>query len=240
MDLSIFIISWTGQHENAAAIARSLDAMRGNVTIIYSDPDPTVEPRAECQKIRRPNELFWTDKFQACLKATAGDQMLVLHADCQCDDWPALVEKFLQTVATLPNMGVWAPLMRGCELEVENTRIAHIDGTSLSLVIHTDAICFAITGKILRRMRRARYEGNLYGWGIAWLMAASALCRNMLVVVDESIEVRHTPGRGYSTDDAKRQMKNFRKQFSAPETVQHVMMDNFIMRRKNKTAPDAV
>lgn len=234
MNLSIFIISWVGQHEKAAAIAQALDAWRDRTAIVYSDPDPAVEPQAACRRLRRPNDLFWSDKFLACLEASENDLMLVLHADCHCDDWAGLVRKCQQAFASIPRLGKWAPLMRGCYFEIEATRLGRINHTSLSMAANTDAICFAIAPAISARMRRADYSDNTYGWGIAWMMTTAAHCNNMIVAVDESIEVRHPPERGYRDDDALAQMNRFLKQLSVQETAQFILLNHYITSRKRQ------
>lgn len=121
MDVRVFIISWAGKHENAAAIARDLDGMRDRLAIVYSDPDPDVGPSADCSMIRRPNELFYSDKFLACLDHGDADLTLVLHADCSCTDWQGLVDKCLAAFRTVPKLGVG---LRACgdAISRSNTR----------------------------------------------------------------------------------------------------------------------
>ena len=79
----IFIISWSGQHENAYFIAEQIFKKNKNLCIIYSDPDPEFVLDAPCRVVKRPNELFWADKFKACLDTAGSEGMLVIHADCQ-------------------------------------------------------------------------------------------------------------------------------------------------------------
>lgn len=70
--LHVMVISWPGQHENAVRIANELAGCAEHVSIVYSDPDPQLEPRAACELIRRPNHLFFGDKFKACVDFCRG------------------------------------------------------------------------------------------------------------------------------------------------------------------------
>ena len=85
--IHVFIISWAGQHDKAASIAGAVRGVAGKVSLVYSDPDPNLALEVDCSLIRRPDELFWGDKFRACLDAFDADLMLVIHADCKCEDW---------------------------------------------------------------------------------------------------------------------------------------------------------
>ena len=75
--VDIYIISWSGQHDNATAIATELGASFENVTIVYSDPDPAFGIAADCAVMVRPNHLFWADKFRACITSCKSDILLV-------------------------------------------------------------------------------------------------------------------------------------------------------------------
>ena len=234
--MRIFIISWVGQHEKAAAIARALDRWRDRTAIVYSDPDPSVEPQALCQKIRRPNDLFWGDKFKACLEAADPDLMIILHADCDFGDWPRLIDRCFHAFKTVPRLGMWAPSILGCYYEVEYTRLGRIDGTSLSIAAHADALCFAVTPDVTARMKQADYSANNYGWGIGWLMTATAYSRNMIVAVDESLVVQHELERGYPNDAARIQKNQFMRQFSIQETIQYSLLENYISVQRRQLA----
>ena len=63
-----FVISWFGKHENADSIVKAVAQTSTYVSVIYSDPNIDVLPQFSCQAIRRPNDLFFGDKFRACLE----------------------------------------------------------------------------------------------------------------------------------------------------------------------------
>lgn len=230
LNIEAFIVSWPGQHANAGAIARQLGQYLPSTTIVYSDADPVVDFGVACRLLRRPNELFWTDKFTACLDGSRGDLMLVIHADCTCEDWEGLVSACLEAYRKYPALGVWAPRIFGAGFDIAHTQIARIEGSRLVIVAQTDAIVFAIPRAIIDRMRVANYAGNVYGWGIGWMIVSSAYCRNMFAAVDESSDVHHSTVRGYSPDAARAQMTEFLRQLSLPEKLQHLILESHIER----------
>lgn len=231
MTFDIFIISWSGQHDNAKTIARELDVFRGNMCVVYSDPDPDFEIDVACSAIRRPDELFWGDKFSACLGAFRSEIFLLIHADCRCSDWVQLVRKCVEAFRCNQNVGVWAPRVNGTPYDVELTRIRKLDGSSLSSVAQTDGLCFSLSAKIACRMKEASYVENVYGWGIGWMMVSAAYCQNSLVVVDESVIVNHTIHSGYPHQDAFLQMNNFMQQLTPQEHALHQLLQNHITLR---------
>lgn len=96
----IYIISWPGYHESAIAIADAIMSSAVNsasvITIVYSDHESAVASIESSQyaSIRRPQELFFSDKFQACLTDAGEDALLVIHADTECDSWPLLTQQY--------------------------------------------------------------------------------------------------------------------------------------------------
>lgn len=228
MTLDVFIISWFGQHQNAASIARQLEAFQGSVHVVYSDPDPDFRPDVACSTIRRPNELYWGDKFRACLDTLKSDLLLVIQADCKCDDWVQLVNRCLECYRHNPDVGIWAPRVIGTPFDVELTRIKRIDGSSTSIVAQTDGICFALSPSIISRMKSVSYESNVFGWGIGWMMVSVAYCHNKLVMVDESIVVKHPVRSGYPHREAYEQQAVFLQQLTLQEQAQLQLLEDHI------------
>lgn len=230
LEVGIFIISWPGRHENASAIAQALADYESNVAIVYSDPDPSFVPNGTCRMIRRSHEFYWTDKFLACLEVSPRGLMIILHADCTCEDWEGLVRCCIDACRARPDIGIWAPTIRGTQAEIERTRIASIPGTTLHMCAQTDAICFAITQPVMERMRRADYSQNVYGWGIGAMMISSAYCSGLLVVVDGSVIVHHPVSSGYSRKEAFRQAVSFLRQLTHQEAVMYKLLVTFIQK----------
>ncbi|WP_136413182.1 hypothetical protein [Herbaspirillum sp. ST 5-3] len=223
-----FIISWPGRHHDAISIANQVLNKADQVSIVYSDSDPDLRLQANCNLIRRPNDLFWADKFKACLDACDSDLMLVIHSDCQCDDWGDLIQKCLSANREIPNIGVWAPMIDYTPWSPARTNIAAVNSTSLQIVAQTDGIVFCLSQPVQERMRSASYDENLYGWGIDWMFICHSFSTDKLVVVDTSILVNHPKSSGYQREIAGNQMSKFLHQLSAGELVQYQLLNAYI------------
>ncbi len=79
------------------------------MSIVYSDPNPEYSPKVSCRLIKRPNELFWSDKFKACLDASECEHLLIIHADCKYNNWLNVVFKYDEAIQKINNLGIWAP-----------------------------------------------------------------------------------------------------------------------------------
>ena len=126
LSMHLFIISWEGQHEKAISIAKSIFSATNQISIVYSDPNSDLTLDVDCQCIRRPNELFWGDKFKACLDVCNSDLMVVIHADCDCEDWSFLVHKCRSAMDQNPIIAVWAPLIDWTQWNIHRTRLYEI------------------------------------------------------------------------------------------------------------------
>ena len=230
MNPQIFIISWTGQHENAAHIARELLDLTSNISIVYSDTDPELEIDVPCRLIKRPNELYWGDKFKACLDACGDDPMLVIHADCTFVDWKALFRRNIEVVTKFPFVGVWAPKIDWVGWKIETHTIMPIN-KDLVAVGRTDGIVFYLSPRIIKRMRHANYSKNVFGRGIEVMFVLAAYMRGMIAVIDKSIEVKHPQASGYSEKEAHVQFTEFLKQLDIREEIQRRLI---IAARKEK------
>lgn len=226
--LSVFIISWAGRHEDALSICQSVLHGADDVSIVYSDPDPGLVLNAACKLIQRPNDLFWEDKLKACLDACGNKAMLVIHADCKCDDWALLVESYKKASFKLGDMGVWAPRIHGTPFDLAYSKISKIKNSNLNIAALTDAIVFALSPEIVSRMRMVRYGSNPMGWGTAGLFCAAAHVMNKLVVIDETVDVQHPQGTGYDTDLAIAGMQKFMSEFSNRECIEFMLLKSHV------------
>lgn len=231
--IHVFIISWRGQHERAAAIARSVAGSTNKLSIIYSDPAGRPSCLTSFPLIERRDDLYWADKFQACLEhCAAGEIMLVIHADCRCDDWPRLIARCRAGFEMVSDLGIWTPRIMGTPWRLERTRMRRISGSDYSVVAQTDGLVFALNPILYPRMKRADYSGNLYGLGIDWLFLCAAYARGMTAVTDEAITVRHPLSRGYSTNTAREQKRAFLKQMTTEEQLAYRRLRTHMRPRK--------
>lgn len=220
MKTHIFIISWKHQHENAVRIAGELSSEQVKTTIVYSDPDETLQLQTGCSLLRRPDSLYFGDKFQACLEAFDSELFILIHADCSSESWQKLVRRCQQVCEANPGVGVWAPDIDYTGFSLEKTWISNTRDPDLKIVAQTDAIVFGLRAGIVRRLKKLNYEKNIYGWGIGFAAVAHAYLNQMYAVIDKSIHVHHPRPRGYPSGDALLQRNEFLAQLSANEFIQ--------------------
>ena len=239
MKIHAFVVSWKGQHDNAAHIAAAIDKDVEALTIVFSDPDPTLAPPASCQLVRTDNALYWGDKFSTCLKhidMDAGtDVMLVIHADCRSEDWARMVQRCRQSMGTYSQFGVWAPLVEGAGISLGLTQTMPSED-SLSLVSYVEGLVFAVTMPVIQRMKKYDYSRNKFGWGIDWAICAFVFTHNMLAVVDRSVRVMHPAGRGYDSSPAREQMAVFNQQMKPQEKVYFAIASSYIRLKRQGQA----
>jgi hypothetical protein len=227
--LNIFIISWQGQHENAILISKQILRTNSKATIVYSDPDPKFVLSAPCESIRRSNELFWEDKFKTCLDSTGNNGMLVIHADCNCEDWGFLVKRCININQRVKNIGVWAPKIDGTFWNLKVSGIAKIEKFDLVISALTDGIVFYLSPKIIERMQQFKYGNNKFGWGIGNAFCVTSFVSNKLVVIDTAVNVFHPQKRGYDSLQAKKLKNTFINQFSLQERLQYELLRKYVL-----------
>jgi hypothetical protein len=227
-----FIISWAGQHANAAAIAGALAPSSGNVTIVYSDPDPefAVDPRFDA--VKRPNDLMFGDKFRACLERCRSDVLLLIHADCTCASWPELVKTCREAFDRFPEINVWAPTIDGTFYSVEATEITKLPENGLSVVAGTDAIVVAFRRETIDRFAAFDLKKNLHGWGVDWILICHSYANNMIAVVDRTTPVHHVKSRRYPRNVAWEQMTEFLEGLTPFEKTLYKLLRGYVEARK--------
>jgi hypothetical protein len=227
--MKIFIISWKGQHEKASKIAESISNVDKNVTIIFSDPDQNFTFNNSFNVIRRPNNLFWEDKFKSCLDSADDGGILIIHADCDCNDWSFLVKRCNDVINKHIDLGVWAPEIDGTFYNLCASEIFKIKNSKLVIAALTDGIVFYISPFIVNRMRQISYGNNKFGWGIDGLFCSASHINNKLVVIDTSINVLHnSKTTGYDKKLAYLGKSDFLKQFSTRELAEYKLLLSYV------------
>lgn len=232
----VFVISWANQHEKANLISNTISNAGFKVFIVYSDPNPDfIFTNATCEIIRRPNELFWEDKFKTCIEAANNSGILVIHADCHCEDWALLVKRCAEVNLNSKDIGVWSPQITGSPYELNVSGILKIKKTQLVLSARTDGIVFYLSPSIVRRMQRVSFGKNKYGWGIASLFCATSHVQNKLIIIDTAIKVFHPLGkRGYDGSAAQLLKNDFINQFSIRERLMYELFQSHVLYNRSK------
>jgi len=231
-----YIISWAQMHDNALIIANSILDSCDKVSIVYSDPDEnfTIYNKHPIHLIRRNNDGFFSDKFNACMEDFSGDVLLIIHADCHSNDWNLLINSCLDSFNSFKSLGIWSPLIEWTAFDLSKTEVGKIKHTNLSLVIQTDTIVTAFSKKIISRLKKLNFTNNLYGWGIGWAANAYSLSCGHLSLVDRSIKVSHPKESKYKALEAARQRNEFLQQCSPQEIAQLSLMRCFMTRNGAK------
>lgn len=229
--MKIVIISWSGQHDKARKIYDDLSSASDGCQIIYSEPGEKKCFEPEYDSIRRPDSSFWGDKFKTAVNACQDDTLLIVHADCQCRDWQALLNKCTHAFNHVPGLAVWAPLILGTPYPLRRTLLGNVEGTSLKKVAQTDGLVVALRRDVVKRMLDADYSQNVYGWGIDWMFVSFAQSAGNYAAVDTSIIVKHSVGRRYSDEEAISQMKEFLKQLTSAEKDEYRYLSDHVLKQ---------
>lgn len=223
----VFVIAWPGVEANAAHIAQRLDGLADSLTVIYStrDGQPLSGP-GEWEQA--PDEEFFGKKFKRVLDAFQGDVCLLVHADAFHDAWADVLEKCRTAfVERRGQLGVWAPDVDHKPVSTHVARLAFLDKHGQCAVTQTDGVVCAFSSPVMDRLKQLDFSQNNLGWGIDWAAIAYAYTHHLLVVVDQTLTVKHAPGRGYDSNEAQSQMANFLKQLTAQEQLTYLLLDSF-------------
>ncbi|SES39278.1 Glycosyl transferase family 2 [Tranquillimonas rosea] len=216
-DVHAVVIGWDGMHERALRIARELAPVVARLTVIYSNESGTPET-GPGDWIGVPQSWFFGPKFAEAVRGHGTeDVMLQIQADAQHEDWGALARHVGRVWAETPALGVWAPSIDWTPYAAEWAVRDHVPGTMLYRVAQTDGIVWALARPVVERFAALDYDDNNLGWGLDWAAAALAAACGLEVVRDTAVSVHHPKGRGYSSQEASRQMRRFLSQLTSEE-----------------------
>jgi len=227
VSVQVFIISWKGQHKNATIIYNQIHALQVPVKIVFSDPDKSFNFPNEINIIRRENHLFWGDKFKACMEFADFKNTLIIHADCIFENWGDLIIKYSQAIENIKQLAVYAPAVDFSSFPVNKTKLMRLNPIFTS-VCFIDCIVFGISAEVIKRMKLLDYDQNIYGWGIGQIIAAFSVVNNKLLVIDNSMIIKHPKSRGYPTKEALDQMSIFLKQATNAERAYINLLINYL------------
>ena len=217
--LHVNILAWVGFEEKARAIEEAVRPHADQVSVIYSVPDNPPEIPESWTTV--DYECFFGCKFHKALELHSTGVMLQIQADAHIDDWGHLIRRCREAFDTVSDLGVWGPDVDYTMYTTEKVFISDFDpDNSLISVRQTDGIVWAMSDKVIDRMRQADYSGNRLGSGIDVMAIAFAYANNMLVLRDTSLLVDHPKGKGYSHEEAREQLLWFLNQMSPQEKIQ--------------------
>ena len=217
--LHVNILAWVGYEEKAAAIEKAVTPHADKVSVIYSVPDDA--PEVPQSWITVDYECFFGCKFARAISHHTEGLLLQIQADAHVADWGHLISRCREAFEAHPDLGVWGPNIDYTIFPTEKVIVSDFDPkNSLVAVRQTDGIVWAMSNRVVERMRQADYSGNRLGWGIDSMAIAFAYANNMLVLRDTSITVDHPRGQGYGQEEATSQFEKFMEQLTPQEQIQ--------------------
>lgn len=230
--LDVVIVSWQGFGDASRRIAQALAGQPAvRLRVIYSNAGEAEESGAG-EWIRVPDAHFFGSKFARALAETRADALLLIQADAQCDDWPAIVARFQDCRRRRPQLGLWAPRISYTPWLPDRVDIRPVPGEALTHVAHTDGIVLGMTAPVLRRLRALDYGRNNIGWGIDWIAICHAYTHGLEVLRDDALLVRHPRSRGYDTREATRQWLGFMAQAAEDEQSMFEILKRYTAERR--------
>ena len=231
--LDVIVISWQGQHGNAAHIAQALSAAPGlRVVVIYSNAAETAETGAG-EWIQVPNAHFFGWKFRRALDCVRRESpgMVIVQADARTSDWAGLLARCGEQFARIPDLGLWTPRISYTPWSPRRVDIAPIAGTDLMHVAQTDGIVLGLARPVVERLRHLDYDANNLGWGIDSVAIAFSFAHGLKVVRDDGGQVLHPKCRGYDRRLALHQWQRFLLQMTDAEKCIHAFVCRFTEER---------
>lgn len=215
--IHVAIISWHGKAAAAAEIAAALVGKADRVSVIYSNHDESDES-GPGHWIKVPDSFFYGKKFSTSLLATNENEFLLqIQADVSCQDFGSLVAQLRLAQRRFPDLGVWTTDVDWTFWTRKITEVAPIEGTVYARIAHCDGILWAISPKVVSRMRELDYVRNNLGWGLEGAAVAFSWMTGLDAIRDTSIKVIHPKGSGYDPSPAEAQMAAFMAQLTEAE-----------------------
>ena len=235
--LSVFIICWAGKEANAESIAKQIAGHVDQLVIIYSTIDASKRSGSGIW-VQVPNDWYFGKKFSKSLELNTCNQMVHIQADAHFDDWNSLIDQFKCATQNIGNLGIWSPNFDNTNWDTSSVEVLSSPDNRYAFVVQTDCIVWGITESVIQRLKKLNYESNNLGWGIDWAAATFCFTRNMLVVRDLQMNVRHEQGTGYEINEAAIDMSNFLKQLSPQEKIMYKILNRFVIGQRPKTVID--
>lgn len=201
--LHVGLVSWAGQRDAALKIANALVASADRLTVIYSNPEEQPE-EGPGTWIQIANDKFFGPKFKALADHVTEDIFLLIQADADYPDWPALAQACRAAFERDRTLGYWAPEVRVSPFTPEIVRIRALDAARIECT-NLDAIVCAFDREVYQTLKQYPFEENNLGWGVDMAAAAAAVLAERRVVMDQSLQVAHPQSRGYEGTEAETQ-----------------------------------
>ncbi len=197
-----FVFNWVGHERRATELERIIGAVCP-VTVINSESSAEARHPGWCHI---GEDAYFTAQWNAALERFDADVMLHVQADASSRDFPQIVERCRHAMENL-NCGVYAPNVDYTPWVFHRNRLQRVE-PDLYEVPQTDCTCWAISREVLDDAPRLDPAQNKYGWGIDFLVIATARRLQRRVLRDYRFKVDHVwRGSGYDLAAAGAQIE---------------------------------
>lgn len=195
------IFNWVGHEARAEALERQLAALCP-VRVVNSES--AAEPRHPHWE-HVGEDAYFSAQWRRAVEGFDGDVLLHVQADAASRDFPRILERCREAMQR-HGCGVYAPNVDYTPWVYERDRLARV-AEDLYEVPQTDCTCWAISAGVLARVPAVDPVQNKYGWGIDFLVIATARSMGLRTVRDYRYSVDHPwRGSGYDVEAAGRQV----------------------------------
>jgi len=198
MKIQAFIFNWVGHEQNAVTLEQQLCGLC-DVTVINSDS--SVENQHPAWH-HLGDEAYFSAQWNKALELFEADVLFHIQADASFPCFAEILERCRFAVGE-HDCGIYAPNVDYTFWTYDRSRLRAIDADLLE-VPQTDCTCWAIARELLERAPRVDPLANKFGWGIDWMMMATARLLGRKVARDYRFTLAHPRGTGYNTDTANR------------------------------------
>lgn len=200
MRIHAFVFNWPGEKQHARPLE---EALAPHVPVVVVNADDA--RRAEFPHwVHVGADAYFTRQWEEALRRFDGDVLFHVQADASLPDVPTLLRACEASMAL--GAGVWAPDVDFTPHTYDRRRLVEV-APGVVEVPNTDCTCWAIHADVLRATPRVDPARNRLGWGIDYLVAATALRLGRKVVRDHRFQVLHPRGTGYDVRRARRELR---------------------------------
>ena len=169
-----------------------------------SDLSASEEDRID---IGLPN-VYYTGLINEAWQQTKGmdpdEVLLFVSSDVELENPSDLIRRTERSFDD-KRIGVYSPSMEASDHIQMRTR----NGQNLRVVVFVEGVIFAVRKKLFDLLCPIDPSVNQLGWALDVHLGYLTLKRGLRSVVDDGIQIRHSPGRGYQDEEAREQAEKW-------------------------------
>ncbi len=193
-------------HNQQAIRLRNAFSTTGPTALIDSGSELS-EHDKNCIDVLLPNVYYTGLLNEACChlqKVATEDLLLFVSSDVEIDD-PADLVKRAEHSFEDRRVGVYAPSMQASH----HLHMRTAKGRGRRTVPFVEGVVFAVRKVLIEKLCPVDPSVNLLGWALDVHLGFLTLKSGFRSIVDDSIQIRHRPGRGYLDSEARSQAEEW-------------------------------